>query len=367
MRNLSGAIVGVDEKKFNIEELIKQGFEKIDEKPRKPLPFNYLDIQILTSIDRPDGYGQSAQYLMERLRDEGIAYIRRNKNQEIGLCYYTPPFIKDLYTKYKILYTMFESTNIPEFWVSSLKKADLVLVPSKFCQKAFKKRGIETKVVPLGFDEDKFKVIKRKRDGNEPFTFLHYNAFNIRKGFDLVFKAFTEEFGNDENVKLILKTINPNPPFPILKSEYPNIEVIKGEYSTNKMNELLERSDLFVFPSRGEGFGLTPLETLASGITSIIPNGSGMSEYFNDKYFIEAKIKGEVQSVYTNYNLNEVGNMIEVDIEDLKKKMRWAFNNRDKVSEMGLKGAKWVKKYNSENWAKNLSKVIKDFKDNINK
>jgi len=367
MRNLSGAIIGVNEKRFNIEDLIKQGFEIVDSKPKKPLPLNYIDIQIATSTNRPDGYGQSAQYLMGRLREEGITYIKKNKNQQVGLCYYTPLYLKGLYTKYKILYTMFESTSIPENWVKPLQEADLVLVPSKFCQKAFLTKGIKTKVVPLGYDDEKYKLIERKRRGNEPFTFLHYNAFNIRKGFDLVFKAFTEEFKDEENVKLILKTINPKTPFPILKSEYQNIEVIKGEYNTKQMNDLLERCDVFVFPSRGEGFGLTPLETLATGMTAIIPNGSGMSEYFDERYFIEAKIKGEVQSVYHNYNLNEVGNMIEVDIEDLKKKMRWAYKNRDKVKEMGVKGSKWVEKYNSEQWAKKLSKVIKDFNSKIDK
>jgi cysteinyl-tRNA synthetase len=99
---------------------------------------------------------------------------------------------------------MFESTKIPDDWKDYLEAADLIIVPSKFCQKVFKDAGFDSMVIPLGYDESVYQYIERPE--HKVFTFLHYDAFNYRKGFREVFNAFTEEFKDDMSVNLILKT-----------------------------------------------------------------------------------------------------------------------------------------------------------------
>lgn len=365
LRNPSGQIVGVSSSK--VEQLLRRGFTLVDEQPKtinKQDTSAGLPVYLLTSTDRPDGYGQSQAYLMKHLKQHGVNISKKHDGQNIGMCYYTPVFADRLKTPIKVIYSMFESTTIPTSWVRHLKRADKVIVPSEFCQEMFATRGIETTVVPLGYNHEEYRYIERPK--HDVFTFLHYNAFNIRKGFDLVFKAFTQEFGIDEPVKMIFKTIHNKPPFPLLKDQYPNIDVIKAEYSYQQMRDLLSQADAFVFPSRGEGFGLTPLEALATGLPTLIPNGSGMSEYFDPDYFYEIDINGDCPAVYSNYAPSDVGRMIEPDLESLKKQMRYVYEHQDEARAKGKAGAKWVKEnWTAEHSAKKLARVLKEVNSKV--
>ena len=366
IRNPSGQIVGVSSSK--VEQLLKRGFTLLDEQPKtfekEKNTGTGLPVYLLTSTDRPDGYGQSQSYLMKYLKKYGIDVSKKESGQNIGMCYYTPVFADRMKTPIKVIYSMFESTTIPSSWVRHLKRADKVIVPSKFCKKSFATRGIETTVVPLGYNHEEYKYIEREK--HDVFTFLHYNAFNIRKGFDLVFKAFTQEFSVDEPVRMVFKTIHTKPPFPLLKDQYPNIDVIKAEYNYAQMRNLLSEADAFVFPSRGEGFGLTPLEALATGLPVIIPNGSGMTEYFDPDYFYEVDIKGDCPAVYTNYVPSDVGRMVEPDLESLKKQMRYVYEHQDEARAKGKAGAEWAREnWTAEHSAKKLAKVLKEINGEI--
>jgi len=315
----------------------------------------------------PHGYGQSTDPLINSLEDAGIEVTHDYNSEEIGMIYSYPDKVQGLQTEKKIIYTMFESTSIDPNWVQYLNMADLVVVPSHFCKKAFATRGVKTEVVPLGYNPENFYYREKEDDG--VFTFLMYNAFDLRKGWDILFNAFVEEFEGQEDVRLIFKSVARQLPFPILKGQYPNIDIILESVSQDNLRELLYKADCFVFPSRGEGFGLTPLEALACGTTSIIPDASGMSEYFDSRYFIELKTKGEIDPIYENFDINVVGKMVEPSKVDLKKKMRWAYNNRITCWNMGKEGSEWVREnYSVRKTGLRLSaKILKLSSKNLKK
>ena len=289
----------------------------------------------------PHGYGQSTTPLIMALEDAGIPVTHNYTGQKVGVVYSYPHPLESLQTEFKVLYSMFESTKIDPAWIPYLEMADKIFVPSKFCRDAFATRGISTEVIPLGYNPDNFYYQKKEDDG--VFTFSMYNAFDHRKGWDILFGAFVEEFGKQADVKLILKSVHRKLPFPILKSQYPNVEVRLGSVGQDKLRDLLYETDCFVFPSRGEGFGLPPLEALACGTPSILPNASGMSEYFDDRFFIELELEGNRPPIYENFDIAVVGEMVEPSKKDLKKKLRWAYEHQKECWEMGKKGSEWVK------------------------
>jgi glycosyltransferase involved in cell wall biosynthesis len=291
--NRSNRLVEVDNQD-RIESLVKNGFRfatKIEtrkyfrERKKKEITPEGIGVYFRQNNSNPHGYGQSTEPLIMALEDAGIPVSCKFSGQEVGIVYSYPHPLEALQTEKKVLYSMFESTKIDPEWVPYLKMADKIFVPSEFCKKTFASRNIDSVVVPLGYNSDNFYYREKEDDG--VFTFTMYNAFDMRKGWDIVFGAFVEEFGNQEDVKLVLKSVQRKLPFPIVRSQYPNVELILQSVDQSVLRELLYRTDCFVFPSRGEGFGLTPLEALACGTTSIIPNASGMSEYFDDRYFIE--------------------------------------------------------------------------------
>jgi glycosyltransferase involved in cell wall biosynthesis len=372
-KNPSGIFVEVEDKN-EIEELLNTPRFR-EATPEEIKKFNnenialsnegtFTHIQYITHSNENNGYATSQKQLVDTFLTKGISLQRAYNGQKIGIAYGYPYLVEELRTQIKIIYTMFESTRIPKEWIPQLKKADLVLVPSKFCQKVFENFGVKSEVVSLGYDSSIFTERESNNSLDSDFYFIHYDALNNRKGWDIVFKAFNEEFEKDNNVKLIFKTTKEELPFPILKSQYPNIELIKGSVSHEELVSIIARADCGVFPSRGEGFGLTPLETLALGIPSIIPNAHGFSQFFTPAYFIETKIGKEIPALYEFFMGRDMGKMFEVDKDDLREKMRYVVENRKKIQEMGLLGAKWVKEnFTIENTVNRLIKKLDKFND----
>ena len=309
-----------------------------------------------------DGYSNSSRLMVRELRKLGIPVSTKYEGQKIGLLYHNPYSLPSLRTKYKILFTMFESDKLPDDWHEPLQHADKILVPSKWCQSVFKKAGFDAEVVNLGYDDVNFNYISRpnKREKRETFTFLHYNAFNIRKGFPEVLKAFVKEFDKKEPVKMVFKSTLDRMPIPILKAEYPNIDVILGKVSDNKLAEIIEDADCFVFPSRGEGFGMTPLEAMATGLPTIVPNAHGISEYFNSDYMYEVKVDRKCGALYSRYKGQDVGKMVICDVAHLRAQMRFIYEHEHEAKRKGKMASEYVKKYNFKNTADKLISVFKE-------
>jgi len=58
-----------------------------------------------------------------------------------------------------------------------------------------------------------------------------------------------------------------------------NIYLHRQWMTQNEMRTWLNQADCFVAPSRGEGFGLIPLQTIALGIPTIISDTSGQAQF----------------------------------------------------------------------------------------
>ena len=303
-----------------------------------------------------DGYGMSRDHLKKKLADLGVHLSENYGGQKVGILYNYPYGVLSMRSDVRLIYTMFESDKIPDEWPDYLEMADEVLVPSKWCQKVFAESGIKSTVVPLGYSDTMFQPLKRGE--SDTFTFIHYDSFNYRKGFAEVFEAFNQEFSTDEPVRLILKTAQESAPVPIIPSQYPNIDVVTGSLPEKDLLALLARADCMVYPSRGEGFGITPLEAMATGLPAIVPNEHGISEYFNPDVMIEVKATDRCPALYTRFKGQDVGQMVVADVADLRKKMRWAYENQTEVRDIGARASEYVKQYSYANTAKALAEVI---------
>ena len=373
--NPSGALIETDSQE-SYQKFIKKGFgiptpQQIEQYERQRAVLHKKmtrseeksDIYFCSVSPGSNGFGISAKKIKEAFDEVGVRYSEQQKGQRIGFLYHHPYSVTRLDNKIKIVYTMFESDKIPPEWTEYLKAADLIIVPSHWCMEVFAKAGFSAKVVPLGFDEKVFTPVTRKikKDTHAPFYFLHYNGFNKRKGFQELWKAFNLEFKKDEPVKLVIKTTRDKLPLPITPAEYPNIIVKTGDTSEERLALLCQQVDAFVFPSMGEGFGMTPLEAMGTGLPTIVPNAHGISEYFNPEYMYEVKHTEGAPAVYSRYKNQDVGHMVVCDVDDLRRQMRFVYEHEKEAKEKGAKAAEYVRQYTFANTAKLLKEIFDEY------
>ena len=280
-------------------------------------------------------------------------------------------------------YFVWESSKIPSEFVMKFHDADLLITAAEYTRKAARYAGLKNTKVWHHAVDDRFQYIDKDFE-NGTFVFLHHNGYEYRKGTEFVLEAFTKEFNLDEDVKLIIKArerklsiwltpkISPYTPEQLelkrrdvrefrekyLSIDHPQIEEIIGHVSDEEMVSINEMAHCFVFPAKGEGWGLPPFECLAMGIVPIMPKYSCFSEWFDERFMLGIKEAG-----YTNTEPRYTGYMFHPSVKQIRKQMRWAFEHRKELKEMGKKGSKHI--HENYNWDKvhnELVDIIKNYK-----
>jgi glycosyltransferase involved in cell wall biosynthesis len=173
--------------------------------------------------------------------------------------------------------TAWESTIPPVGWVEALDRVDAVSVGSQFTRDVLVKAGVPAQRVhvhPLGISEA-YQYVERPPRTGLPFTFLTYAGRGRRKGWDVAMLAFWRAFGRDQRYRLVIKARAHNFKFAPQPS---NMHVIRQDLTEAELAEFFAAVDCFVFPTRGEGFGLPPREAAATGLPVIVTNWGGTAD-----------------------------------------------------------------------------------------
>ncbi|MFS0681397.1 glycosyltransferase, partial [Brevibacillus sp. 179-C9.2 HS] len=192
---------------------------------------------------------------------------------------------------------MFETDRLPSEWVVRLNEMTEIWVPSRFNQETFIRSGVNEKkirIVPGTLDES---VYSRDRVNPYPldvarrFRFLSIFDWSIRKGWDVLLRAYMETFNSLDDVSLILKISRINEPHANVHDEihrmksklgfssFPHIIVLDSRMTEEEMIRLYAACDAFVLPTRGEGWGRPFMEAMAMQMPVIGTNWSGQLEF----------------------------------------------------------------------------------------
>jgi len=246
----------------------------------------------------------------------------------------------------RIGWSMWEFTNLPKVWNPGINSIDANFVPCKHNRQLWLNAGCKKPVytVNLGIDPNFFYYIEDGKfrvwpgtKNTDMFTFLIAGTLSSRKNPDMVYRTFERVFGDRKDVRLIIKSSKGLP----FKSHPPkdNIIIINESWVRTRYADLMRSADVFVYPTEGEGFGLSPVEAMAVGTTTICTDWSGPAEYLDDEYAYKLNytLGGSVGSHWGD----KFGYAIP-DEEHLAELMLYTFEHQDEAREKGRKAAKWI-------------------------
>jgi glycosyltransferase involved in cell wall biosynthesis len=251
---------------------------------------------------------------------------------------------------------MFETDRLPEGWNLRLNQMNQVWVPTEFARKIFVDGGVDAeKLRVLGepvdttfFNPDNLsEPMKIPGKGENTFVFLSIFKWEERKGWDILLEAYFSEFSKEDDVLLVILTnayhSNDNFEEVAMKhikmkgggkhddmSRLPKV-YFQPHVSQNKLPSLFAASDVFVLPSRGEGWGRPHVEAMSMQVPVIATNWGGPTEYMSGlnsfplktnglKVIKEGAFKGHLWANPSTAHLRELLRYVLSHPEEVKKK-----------------------------------------------
>lgn len=187
-----------------------------------------------------------------------------------------------------IRYFFWEELLVPDYIIDCFnKKFDAIFSPSDFVKRALLGSGLKKPVFILPSAVDNIYSFYPP-EPNDRCNFFHNSSCFPRKLTDLLVKAFIKEFNICDDVSLTIKSFwNPHNTInkviedeKQVKPDSPSINYIEADLSEAELLDLYTNAHYFVFPSKGEGYGLPPEEAHAVGRPVIMPKSTALTERF---------------------------------------------------------------------------------------
>ena len=192
----------------------------------------------------------------------------------------------------------------------------------------------------------------------EKLVFFHSVGWSpFRKGTDLLIEAAVLI---DKPFKLIIHSQGNL--FKLLPNQLEKLTALTEDGKVEIIEKTVEApglyhlGDVYVYPTRLEGIGLTIAEAISCGLPTIVPNNSPMIEFVSD----ETCKKVSIENYKTRHD-NYYWEMGEVSIDELKKAMEFYIDNKSNIKVLAEK----TRNFALENldWNKNAANLPDYFRN----
>ena len=241
------------------------------------------------------------------------------------------------------VFTMWETTMPPGGWAQPIGEfVERVLVPAPFLADVFREAGVTApiSVLPLGIDPGQFPYIERNPE--RPLTFMALGDRGARKGWDKAYFAFKRAFPRgDEQVRFVIKARASG-----LRglAGLDDARAIIWREDVESMAHVYAQADVFVFPTRGEGWGYPPREAAATGALTLATNWGGCAVEL-EHWGIPLNDYRLVRSgMYDPDNGETLGMWAEPDVDEIARHLQWCYENRDAMRDMARLNSDWIRR-----------------------
>ncbi len=254
-------------------------------------------------------------------------------------------------------YAMYEALALPDGWGEHVnKKAERLIVPSPFLIDVFRKARVSVPihVAPGGIDPEECPVLPCRCSSDRPYTFMALGDRGSRKGMDTVWSAFFAAFGDYRDVRLIVKCRPGSLPYLDLTRSDPRVSLWREDVTN--IADIYAQADCYVFPTKGEGFGLPPREAAACGLPVICTEWGGTADC--ESWAIPVKTFTLRPS-----QLIGGGDWARPDVDEVAAHMTWCYEHQDDARAKGQAAAAWLRA--NQTWAHSASKLIELFREHV--
>lgn len=247
---------------------------------------------------------------------------------------------------------------VPVEWVEQIRSGvDELWVPSEFVRASFVAGGVppdRVRVIPNGFDPAVFHpdAPPLPLPTTKRFRFLYVGGCIYRKGYDLLLKAYTEEFTSRDDVCLVIKDhayyrsrLDDSLAGIRERSDAPEILYYYDNVPPDHVAAFYTACDCLVHPFRGEGFGMPMLEAMACGRPLIVTDAGPAREFCpaDAVTFVPARTLRFPDNRVDDLQTVGVPTLVEPDVAELRHAMRAAADDPAGCRARGRRAAEHVR------------------------
>lgn len=321
------------------------------------------------------GYSRIYHELTRTITNFGITVHSNNSGCPIQVYIGDRPVNNSHHShQFKVYFIDNESTLMLQENVDGLAEADEIWTGNFYARDACIASGLDPNKVFVyehGLISD---IYSRKLRGqNHQIKFLHVDSGSQRKGAQyavLAFNAIRSIYGDqvaltlkftDKQSNKYISIDNVNKYIEECPELGPGISSITGNFTPEDLVLFEQQHDVMVYPSEGEGFGIIPLEALATGMPTICTKEwSSYSEFFKN-HAIEARMgRNGIQ-----WNFKFGGDVVVPRVSSIIEKMSEVIENIEEVSRYYYdQSPAVIEKYD---WQKITNSFMESFIDRVGK
>jgi glycosyltransferase involved in cell wall biosynthesis len=308
------------------------------------------------------GYGYAAVETIRGIQNHGVRVSYATEEPRAIISFVQPDYYRGTNDQYRIGYTPWESTEMPEHWMLPMREMDEIWTTSTFCKEIYEQYNVNNiiHIVPHGIDPEIWNIVDRAVA--DKFYFFHLGGSTARKGGQKVVDAFLDLYDGKPEYQLVLKSNGPTETRYYDGDHYmgstvhhPQIQCIESDLQADHLADLYNRMHCLVYPTNGEGFGLIPFQGIASGLPTICTNATACADY--------ADLSVPLDYKWTDGQGLHLGKWAKPDEDDLRDKMKYVVDNYNEVKNKTLQSARII--HDTQTWGHVAEGILRILGDKV--
>lgn len=299
--------------------------------------------------DQSSGYSHIAAKLGEGVQRAGANMLGGNATLwDCMVCLHPPAtWIVGMYGRRDDLcfHTMYEASPLPSGWANILNRTRVVWTPSQWSKQLLENHGVTTPIFVSGYGIDhQVYRFEQREDHEGPFRVLIWSETLVsRKNVMRAIMAFQKADLPDAVLEVKLRGLLGMSSDTVIykpgtKEPDERITIIADYWERDVLVNWLHSGDVGIYLSGGEGFGLMPLEGMATGLPMIVAANSGMLEYLRDDNALLVPCPDLERSIAYTTAAGEEMWTYKPEMDAAISHLEWAYNHRSNLYEIGYRG-----------------------------